>query len=295
MKTMINFSASPDDTMRYVSAQDLKNFYTDFGCDGLELMPLDTIDDTLIEPSMVIGIHMCCLSDWMEKDFSFLLEHYRRDLEIARALQAEYVVFHVTQVNETETFTYQLQHEDEEVIDTACKLINALLDNQDYSFLFLMENLWWPGLTFLRPSMTRRLLDGVHYKKKGLMLDTGHFLHTNPELNTQKEALAYLQSMLDAHQELLSFIKGIHLHQSLTGSYVWNWLKHPPVLETDPEKRFCQLFEHIFRIDQHLPFTEPGVKNLVERISPDYLTYEYITRSREEHARYLEKGSRIFR
>lgn len=41
MKTMINFSTSPDDTSRYTSSEDLQGFYTSFDCDGLELMPLE--------------------------------------------------------------------------------------------------------------------------------------------------------------------------------------------------------------------------------------------------------------
>ena len=30
-----------------------------------------------------------------------------------------------------------------------------------------MENLWWPGLTFLEPEDTRALIEQVHYEKKG--------------------------------------------------------------------------------------------------------------------------------
>ena len=126
------------------------------------------------------------------------------------------------------------------------------------------------------------------------MLDTGHFLHTNLELKTQKEALGDLNAMLDRHQELLSYIKGVHLHQSLTGEYVKRWLKQPRPLPLDPEERFRQVYEHIFAIDQHLPFTEPGVRELVERIDPLYLTYEYISCSRKELASYLAAGSKMF-
>ena len=59
-------------------------------------------------------------------------------------------------------------------------------------------------------------------------------------------------------------------------------------------ERFRQVYEHIFAIDQHLPFTDPGVRELVERIDPLYLTYEYITRNREELANFLESGSSVF-
>ena len=67
-------------------------------------------------------------------------------------------------------------------------------------------------------------------------------------------------------------------------------LQTPHELPEDPTERFCKVYEHIFRIDKHEPFTAAGVKGLVERIAPLYVTYEYITRSREELAEYLERG-----
>lgn len=301
MKTTMNLTTLTDDTGRFTSCQDLRDFYQHFGCAGLELMPCDIRKDgqvlppsacPVIEPDMIIGVHARCINDWMELDRPFLVEHYRRQLDYARDMQAEYVVFHVTQVDDEEGFTYRLKHSDEEVVLAACDLINALLDGQDYSFYFLMENLWWAGLNFKNPAVTRLLIENVHYEKKGLMLDTGHFLHTDHELKTQKEALSCLDAMLDTHRELLPYIKGIHLQQSLTGAYVKEWLKQPHTLPEDPKERFRQVYEHIFAIDKHLPFTDPGVKELIRRLDPLYVTYEYISHSREELAEFLEAGSR---
>ena len=166
-----------------------------------------------------------------------------------------------------------------------------------------MENLWWPGLNFRRPEMTYLLLKSIHYQKKGLMLDTGHFLHTNHKLRTQEEALLSLNQMLDEHEayfhsaktgadgeDFLAWIHGIHLQQSLTGAYVEDWLTHPHILSDDPMEQMNQLFTHIFAIDKHRPFTAPGVRELVERIQPEYVTLEYITENREQLAEYLKQG-----
>lgn len=292
MKTAINFTNTEDDTFRFSSAADLRSFYEAFGCSGLELLHFPMYADTLLEPEMILGIHTRCVEDWMHLERELLLKHYREDLDYARRMGAEYVVFHVTQVSYLESFTYQMEHTDEEVIDAACVFINELLDGQSYDFYFLMENLWWPGLNFLNPSATARLLAGVHYKKKGLMLDTGHYMHTDLSLETQKDALKSLHAMLDGHKDILPYIKGVHLHQSLTGSYVKDWLKKPLPEDLSAPALSAQIYEHIFAIDQHLPFTEPGVRELVARIDPLYLTYEYISRSREEHARFLKEGSR---
>lgn len=277
-------------------------FIKSMAATGLELMPLpySTAEAPdiylspkkcpLIVPGMVIGIHCCCIGDWMGRSREELIRHYRKDLDYAMRVGAEYVVFHVVQVDDEEGFTYQRKHTDREVIDAAAAFINELLDGQNYSFWFLMENLWWPGLTFLEPEDTRGLIRQVHYKKKGFMLDTGHYLHTDLELQTQEEAVEALHRMLDRQEDMIPYIKGIHLQQSLTGDYVKGWLRTPHDLPPDPTERFCKVYEHIFRIDKHEPFTAAGVKGLVERIAPLYVTYEYITRSREELAEYLESG-----
>ena len=302
MRFQMNFTTSYADVIRLTSAEDLHDFYKKHGCDGLELMPLpySTAEAPdvylppqkcpLIVPGMVTGIHCCCVGDWMDRDRKELIQHYRKDLDYAMRVGAEYVVFHVVQVDDEEGFTYERKRTDREVIDAAAAFINELLDGQNYSFWFLMENLWWPGLTFLEPEDTRALIEQVHYEKKGFMLDTGHYLHTDLDLQTQEEAVEALHRMLDRQKDMIPYIKGIHLQQSLTGNYVKEWLQTPHELPEDPTERFCKVYEHIFRIDKHEPFTVAGVKGLVERIAPLYVTYEYITRNREELAEYLESG-----
>ena len=122
------------------------------------------------------------------------------------------------------------------------------------------------------------------------MLDTGHFLHTNHDLVNQTEAVAYLHRMLDAQEEMIPYIRGIHLQQSLTGEYVKHWLSERHTLSDDPSTQMCEVFTHIFAIDKHQPFTDSGVRGLVERINPDYVTYEYITENREQLEEYLKMG-----
>lgn len=303
MKITMNFSLSYDDMIRFSSAEDLRNFYRNAGCDGLEVMPMEPDPDGLVLPDMTVGVHLCCPSDWMSMDREQLLAHYRQNLNTARALGAEYVVFHVTQVSPRESFTYVPEHTDEEVILASASLINELLREQEPSFWFLMENLWWPGLNFQRPEMTYLLLESVHYQKKGLMLDTGHFLHTNHKLRTQEEALSCLNQMLSEHEayfhnagtnpdggDFRAWIHGIHLQQSLTGAYVEDWLTRPHILSDDPMEQMNQLFTHIFAIDRHQPFTAPGIRELVDRIHPEYVTLEYITENREQLAEYLRQG-----
>ena len=133
--------------------------------------------------------------------------------------------------------------------------INELLDGQKYDFWFLMENLWWPGLTFLNPPIAEELISRINYKKKGLILDTGHLLHMNHELASQEEAISYLNAVLDKNTSIIPWIRGVHLQQSLTGEYIKNFLANPPEFSKDPDVYACQCYEHIFAIDRHEPFT----------------------------------------
>ena len=58
-----------------------------------------------------------------------------------------------------------------------------------------------------------------------------------------------------------------------------------------PAELATQTFLHIFQVDQHRPFAAPGVRELVSRIDPAYVTLEYITRNRKEHAQFLKAGT----
>ncbi|KIR03506.1 hypothetical protein P261_02321 [Lachnospiraceae bacterium TWA4] len=292
MKTTINITAYPDDLGRYESANDLRTFYEQFGCSGLELMPANNLlPGPQVTPDMIIGIHCRCINDWMNLDYDYLIDHYRKDLDYAKEINAEYVVFHISQSSFKESISYTRSHTDIEVVDACCKLINDLLDNQNYSFYFLMENLWYPGLTFKDPKIPIYLLEQIHYTKKGFMLDTGHYMNTDTSLRTPNEALESLYHLLEKNHAIIPFIKGIHLNQSLSGEYVEHFKKHLPTPESDPDKLMAQAFEHIFKLDQHRPFAIPQVRDFIECIKPDYITYEYITNSRKQHAEFLELGS----
>ena len=138
-----------------------------------------------------------------------------------------------------------------------------------------------------RSERPRLLLDLVAYENKGFMLDTGHLMHTNTALRTEQEALCYIHRMLDAHGPLCRHIRGVHLHQSLTGAYCEQVRRCPPPLCADYAARCAQMYEHAFAVDRHEPFTCPGVGALLERIAPEFLTFEFITSSRAQHARCI--------
>ena len=302
MKQMINTTDYAFDVERYRDEADAISFAGNLGMDGFELLPCEGGRDDFFTERSVVGVHLRYFDSWLDfwngklemlskeygsfekvkeifggLDRSCILKRFREDLERARKLKARYVVFHVSDVSARELFTYQCRHTDEEVIDAAAELINLLLDGENYTFDFLMENLWWPGLTMTRPEMTKRLLSQVHYQKKGIMLDTGHLMHMNLELKTQEEAVDYILEKVAEHGNLASYIKGMHLNQSITGAYVKTLITKKDAMPSDYEACSKACYEHVFQIDQHLPFTTPKVQKLVETIKPEYLTHELMS------------------
>lgn len=312
MKKMFNITTSEDDIQRFASAQDFEKMLTDF--DGVELMYYGEDQGQIISKEHVIGYHMHFFPFWMDfwngneerlvKEFDTrenweryyggrtrdaIIQRYRDDLKIAHEYGAEYVVFHVSESSIEESFTWNHFYSDEEVVDATAKLLNEVFAEEDGKIALLLENLWQPGLQFTRPEITKRLLDQIHYPNIGIMLDTGHLLHTNTALRTQEEGIAYIHQMLDQHGELCKYIRGIHLNQSLTGEYCENTKKNPPKMEDTYAGRYNQMFFHAFAVDLHEPFTGKGIKELIERISPDYLTFEFITADHAQHLKYLEE------
>lgn len=204
-----------------------------------------------------------------------LLERYRADLARARALGAQYVVFHVSDISIEEGFTYRWLHTNAEVIDASAELINALLRDVPPEFDFLVENQWWPGFTFTDPEMTARLLDAIAYPRKGILLDTGHLMNCFLLLTSQAAGAEAITRMLERHGALAGQILGVHLHQSLSGGYVRACAgRLPPDLPKEYVRRYAMNYAHIQSIDRHEPWTDPAIGPVLRRIAPRYLTHE---------------------
>lgn len=276
---------------------DLKRQLAALGCQGLE--GIWSGEELEAPAGLVIGYHLTFHTEWMSLDRRQLLAEYRADLARAQRLGARYVVFHVSNASLEETYTYRWRHSSRQVIDQALELINRLLEGQRPGFAFLVENLWWPGFSFRDPAETARLLEGIRYPNKGIMLDIGHLMNTNPALRTQVEGAAFLHRVLDEQREFIPFIQGVHLHQSLSGAYAAAHIGFlPPGFQQLPGPRQLWVnYEHIQRLDQHRPWTDPAILPVLERIGPAYLTHELRAFSRGERFRsvkiqrdLLEKG-----
>lgn len=284
------------------------------GCHGVEaIWGGDDIPGDFPK-ELVVGYHLAFYPDWLDfyredkpallRKFgsleavrSFyggwgperLLSYYREDLARARSLEPSYIVFHASDVSLEEGYTYCWLHSSEEVIETATDIANQLMGTEDGGADFLMENQWWPGFTFTDPEQTARLLDAVRYPRKGIMLDTGHLMNANLDLTTQAEGAAYIHRMLDAHGDLSRYIRGVHLHQSLSGKYVKARTGSVPKgFPADYTERFYYSYRHVRQIDRHQPWSDDAAADLVKRIAPRFLTHELSAKSRATRRQAVE-------
>lgn len=312
MKTVMNITTCSEDTGRYQNPEDLRHFYRSFGLDGLEVLEVGPDEQGLILPADTVGVHLKYYSSWMDlwtgnvarllaeyqdldtvrtvyggTDRSALLDAYRRNLRFANTLKPEYLVFHVSECTMAESMRHQYYYTDEQVCDAAAQLLNTVTGEIEGQPWLLLENLWYRGLTMERPQMVQRLLEQVQYPKTGIMLDTGHLMHTNRELQTIDEAVDYLHHILDQYDDL-HFIKGIHLHQSLTGAFAKECMAHWEPLPGTYHEQMWDIMGRIFRLDTHQPFRSHRIHEILNRLPGlEFLCLEQISGTREEHGRNL--------
>lgn len=317
MKTLFNTTTCYEDTDRYADEADFRAFAEGF--DGAEVMEYGADERGIIPADLTVGVHLGYYITWYDfwrgneeglieeygsldeayaqmrgSDPHLIVDRFKHDMEFAHKTGVEYVVFHVSESGLFENYMFTYKHSDEEVVDAAAEILNEVFADEDGTIALLMENQWQSGLNFLRPEIAQRLLDGVKYPNKGFMLDTGHLMHTNFDLTTQEEALGYVNAILDRNEAVIPHIRGMHFHQSLTGEYCKRIQANPPELAGSYSDRYWQSFGHAFAVDGHQPWCARGITDLVKRVDPEYLVWEFISGTREEHQRLIDMQREAF-
>ena len=314
MIRLFNMTTDQYDLARFSSADDLREFTCSHGLDGIEVLPIGKPDSlSWIPPELVPGIHLSYYNSWYDAyigdeekviaEYGSLAEaerilggpareialRLRAQLDFCQKLGVKYVVWHVGNITLSETAACRFEHDSASVISAAIEIINAALDGQKYSFDFLVENLWGPGFTFTEPELTRTLLEGIEYPRKGIMLDVGHLMHTcSMNVDTPEQGVAYVHKWLDAHGDMCRYIRGVHLHCGASGAFMRRLAQKPPVPTGSYFDKLCAIYESVLKLDPHIPLVCPGVRELIDRISPEYLTYEFITSDRAQHSAYID-------
>lgn len=284
------------------NAECLQAFLHHNQLDGLEMMFCSPWDWQVHRREWIQGVHLRFWPSWLDfwqgnqqellKQFgseaqiaacyggltrTAWLDQYRENIQTAKQVGAKYLVFHVSHVRIAEVFSWQFSASSREVVEAAIEVINELVDDIPDEMELLFENLWWPGLTLTDRDLTALLLERVKHPNVGIMLDTGHLMNTNPQLQSEQEGVDYLLETLAQLGDYRRYIRGIHLHYSLSGAYV--------VQSRTANKQdytMAEVMSHILKIDEHLPFRTEAVQRVLEYVRPEYLVHEFLQNSLDE-------------
>lgn len=300
MINSINFPLDEESINAAGGLETIKKKLLDIGLDGVEGIWSGADVPDYFPSSLLTGYHLTFFLDWLDfyhglydkvyerfqNDENIILafggltpddmiKTYKDDVSRAQKLNASYMVFHVSDITFEECYTYRWIHTDEDVIDASIEILNTVLKDVEPTFDLLVENQWWPGFRFTDPVMTERLLSGIDYPRKGIMLDTGHLMNTNLNLKNQADGIAYILKMLELHGSLSEYVEGLHFHQSVSGAYTKAHTGYiPDDYPPDYLGRFNHSYGHILHIDRHMPWTNTDCVKILERVKPLYLTHE---------------------
>ena len=289
-----------------------------YGFDGFELIKFFDGDNSSLK-EYIKGYHMRFFPSWMElylEDFTSLygelkddkyfkslcgghskkelIEYYKKELERAKELEVEYVVFHACNVKVTEAMTYDFKYSDNEVLNAVISIINEIFEDGEYNFTLLFENLWWSGLKLTNKEEIEYLLNGVKYKNVGFILDTGHMINNNRDIKNSKQGIEYIKKNIENIGEYKKLVYGMHLNYSLSGEYVNRAIKENKEKNLSIEEIMSNVYQHVGSIDYHDPFEDKEIINVINSLPIKYLVFELIGDTREELENKIQRQWKIF-
>lgn len=284
----------------------LEKYSKKYGIDYFELIKYSDVDNKPLKDK-IKGYHLRFFPTWLDlylceqkEIFSRLidentirglcggitkeemLDYCRKELEIAKELEVEYVVLHACNIDIFESMTYNFRFSDRQILEKTVEFINEIFNEEKYSFTLLLENLWWPGLKLNNYEEVDYLVKNIRYKNIGFMLDTGHMLNTNLELKNSNEAVEYILENINKLKEYKELIYGVHLNYSLSGDYVKNSIENNLNKELRVDEVLQNIYYHISKIDYHDPFENNEVKEILKKLPLKYLVLELLGKTQEE-------------
>lgn len=313
MLKIINLSTYKFDMDRYENnRENINKFLKNHKVDAIELLAPLGYEEELISKDIIKGVHLKHYPMWLDfwngnkegllEDFNSvedvinfyggnskkdIIDHYKKEIKAAESLNAEYAVFHVSHVKLNHCYSYDFTYTDKNVIDSTIELVNEIFKDLDTNINILFENLWWPGLRMVDCELVKYFIENIEYENKGFMLDTGHLLNTNLNINTEEEGIDFLIDTVNNLGGLKKYIKGIHLSKSISSKYVKEQISKFSNTSKKIDVFNEEVYFHVAKIDEHKPFTNKKIKDLVDMINPKYLVYEFITTSLEELSKYI--------
>ncbi|MDR0887655.1 MAG: sugar phosphate isomerase/epimerase [Candidatus Methanoplasma sp.] len=271
------------------------------GCDGLELFTLyDKIDDCYrgIAPAVHLPFAIDWYRGWEERadieefneisvrpvlfgrDRAEIVDNIRRFITVAADIDPAYGVLHAGNSNIDDVMLRTLHDDDRKVLDAFVEMVNTVVSGfpgGEPPFRLAFENLWGSGLKMIRKWEFELFERKLEFDNWGFCLDTGHMMNTLPDAYTEEQAINGLLHIFDGYSESIKDRIGtMHFHVSTSAEYRNTFPEEErPAWETMQET-ITRSYPHIMKIDQHRPFSDPRCVELVDAISPDFVTHEMI-------------------
>jgi hypothetical protein len=208
-----------------------------------------------------------------------IVDNLKTAMDVAAPLKPAYAVMHACSSNFDELFERDYSDDDNDVLSVFCEIMNSVAaryPDGEPPVRLAFENLWWPGLRLIDASCYRYLEKHIEFENWCLCLDTGHLLVATKGADSEKGALEVLNGIVDRYpKDLLDDIVAIHLHVN-TSRDVIDGLRSttPDMYSGGHMERYRRGYSLVTSMDQHRPFTDKGVVQLVERLSPEYVNHE---------------------
>ena len=296
----------------------LQDFLKINGLDGIELLlhGNEVVED--IPKEIVKGLHLSYFPTWLEfyngddryeldfpseaslhqtfggTDKYAIHNRFKRDFEIAKKLEAKYMVYHVGHVTTKDAFTFEFDYNNNDVLNKTVEIVNQTFTGSD-DVMLLFENLWWPGLTLLNKEALDGFMSQIEYENKGVMLDLSHLLITNPKLKTLEDGVTYILETLENLGDSIHWIKGIHINSTLIYDYMKedHTALYTAYLEASDYDKFDIIYKHISSLDAHIPFLDKGLNKIIEMVQPTYQMIEVVGRDKSIWEGYIKEQLRI--
>lgn len=318
MEKLFHLSTTPKQLRMFEEDwEEIQRFIAKNKMDGIELGLTMEYDLGQIPKEIIRGVHLSFYPMWLDfwrgnqdklntlfespeameayykaKMPEELVQNYRIQYERAKSLGAKYMVFHVSHILPEDSFTYEFEYTDKEVMEATVELVNRAFPQEEDGPLLLFENLWWPGLNYKDPVLTKWFIEQIQYPNKGYLVDVSHLILNNNQIGTEKEAYDYIKMIIESLGETRQWIKGMHLNKALPKYYMRR--DHSYLLKNyreakEARQKMAILKKHINALDGHIPFDHPLAKKIVELINPQYCVYETSPASRYELAYFIKK------
>lgn len=275
--------------------QSLGEYVASMKLDGIEQLIYDN-NMILKYKELTIGVHLEYWSYWIDfwwnnqqrLDYIFesneekkhyykaqniyeWIEYIKKNITLALNLKPQYLVWHVSEANVQEIFTYNFYYNDRQVLLATSEVFNEVAKIIPDNVLILFENLWWPGLRLNSMENVVYFFEKLKHNNVGIMLDTGHLMNTNINLTSELDASIFIKDIVNNLGSFASLIKGVHLNCSLSGQYQKKFIEQ--------QFKFCEfdkhrLWEHIIKIDKHEIFQTKAPSFLIDYIQPQYVVHE---------------------